>query len=172
MEFNQFYRLRVQYRKLNEAISLFSDKDKLSDFLDELRANVNPPYPYTEEAIQTFVSVWEFQHKKRVQKYENTGIVIPHSIKEVESEKEETNYNDVMCQILATSILGMIRLYGEETEKIQNIKDEVQMIAKNMLLANAEERSKQKNESKETYKKLCVLQLKAIAILAIKKETE
>ena len=175
MDFNQFYKLRVQYRQLSEEIALFSDSEKLQEFLDGLRANPNPPFPYSEEAITVFLKTWEFQHKKGGRVYKNTRIIPPNVMpKDEEVGKPIVLYTTEMCEVLATSILAMIKLYDhdETREVLLPIVHEVQKIVRNAILSRSVLENKPQFNSREEFKRLRNFQTRAVAIIGHQRQID
>lgn len=169
--YDKFFVSKLKYRTLHEKIMEQQDRASLYEFLEKLRVSIlDPPFPFSEEAIEIFLQAWEDQHGKP------TSFLFPHPIEEKEEEGEKSIqiYTPEMCLILANSLLMLFRLYDQdETRKmIQPIKEEVQRISSECQLIVTQVRINIEFKSEQTYKKLLRLQTRSVAIIAHQRETE
>lgn len=175
--FNKYFTLKLKYRTLHERIMEHTEREKLYTFLEMVRADIlDPPFAFSEEAIELFLQAWEDQHGKS----DRPSFLFPQIDKEngEDEEKEEEKpllvYTPEMCLILANSLLMMFRLYEQEEIKsaIDAIKAEVQNISRDAHLITTRVAFKPEFRSEKTYKKLLRLQTRAVAIIAHQRETD
>lgn len=178
--FNKYFTLKLKYRTLHAKMMEYTDREMLYTFLEMLRADVlDPPFMFSEEAIEVFLQAWEDQHGKP----DKPSFIFPQTGKEIkeqenDDEKEEEKkiivYTPEMCLILANSLLMMFRLYDQdETRKaIDAVKIEVQAISRDAHLITTRVAFKPEFRSEKTYKKLLRLQTRAVAIIAHQRETD